>query len=111
MITTDYVYNGEVIGKNHYPEQLPTFLKIPSRHTLQDLLAIKVDHPNHPFVFVDSVYVPPPVDWDAKLRTAYLLYHKCATANGIESNPRFETWQNRLRWSLYRLLQRAGVTF
>lgn len=116
MITTSYTFNGQPIG-GPIPacsyNALPTFLRVPTRHTLDDLMKVRLDPSKQPIVLT---FDPPPlfpaVDWDSKLKDAFLTYYKLCEAHNSHTSPAaFSTWHDRMKWRAYTLLRKIGMTF
>lgn len=105
MITASYSYNGKVIGESTHLERLPAHLRIPTRHTLEDLLRIKLAPTNRPITCVKDTYQPTPFDLEGMMRRAYRRLH---TAQGTPY-PKFDSRFDRVRWQLERFLRRCGV--
>lgn len=102
---TQYVFKGEVIGSLNQSDNLPTHLRIPTRHTLKDLLAIELRPSSYQVVVTADTFVPRELDWDKKMKAAYWMYNELANVK----NPSFDRWTDTLRWHIKKALLKLKV--
>lgn len=103
-----YLHDGLVVGTcpSTSVTPLPPFLRVPTRHTRADLERIDLKPSNCILTFHSDQAYNKDLDWHTITSNAYIDYLKRCRVPA----PKFERWQDTLRFRAYQLLRRCRVT-